>query len=154
MACHGAIPQELIEQTHALLDEKRKQADEQLKKIKEEILAVADAQRCVDAALATAAPASPAQCRGHVVAVPVAVPVEQPPVPKKKTPPQPLSRRDRGALLELGRENVSAEALAFDHQPKKNKKTKRGRKPDWKKAAYYTAKYAAKANACDYLLDN
>ena len=154
MACHGAIPQELIEQTHALLDEKRKEADEQLKKIKEEILAVAAAQRCVDAALATAAPASPAQCRGHVVAVPVAVPVEQPPVPKKKTPPQPLSRRDRGALLELGRENVSAEALAFDHQPKKNKKTKRGRKPDWKKAAYYTAKYAAKANACDYLLDN
>ena len=67
---------------------------------------------------------------------------------------QPLSRRDRGALLELGRENVSAEALAFDHRPKKNKKTKRGRKPDWKKAAYYTAKYAAKANACDYLLDH
>ena len=154
MACHGAIPQELIEQTHALLDEKRKEADEQLKKIKGEILAVAAAQRCVDAALATAAPASPAQCRGHVVAVPVAVPVEQPPVPKKKTPPQPLSRRDRGALLELGRENVSGEALAFDHRPKKNKKTKRGRKPDWKKAAYYTAKYAAKANACDYLLDN
>ena len=84
----------------------------------------------------------------------MAVPVEQPPVPKKKTPPQPLSRRDRGALLELGRENVSGEALAFDHRPKKNKKTKRGRKPDWKKAAYYTAKYAAKANACDYLLDN
>ena len=62
---------------------------------------------------------------------------EQSPLADKKK--KPLSRRERGALLELAREPVSAEALRFDHQPKKNKKTKRGRKPDWKKAAYYAA---------------